>query len=55
MKLDGIWTGRKIWRGTKCEEDIFSNADDMDENNELESEREASNVLNIYINNFVKE
>ena len=29
------------------EEDIFSGADDMDENNELESEIEASNELNI--------
>ena len=28
-------------------EDIFSGADDMDENNELESEIEASNELNI--------
>ena len=30
-----------------CEEDVFSGADDMDENNELESEIEASNELNI--------
>ena len=29
------------------EEDVFSGADDMDENNELESEIEASNELNI--------
>ena len=29
------------------EEDIFSGADDMDENNELESETEANNELNI--------
>ena len=29
------------------EEDILSGADDMDENNELESEIEASNELNI--------
>ena len=29
------------------EEDIFSGADEMDENNELESEIEASNELNI--------
>ena len=29
------------------EEDIFSGADDMDENNELETELEASNELNI--------
>ena len=29
------------------EEDIFSGVDDLDENNELESEIEASNELNI--------
>ena len=34
------------------EEDIFSGADDMDENNELESETEANNELNIWERHF---
>ena len=39
---DGEYEGKR-----NGEEDIFSGRDDMDENNELESEIEASNELNI--------